>query len=111
GYLHPQPLPQHRPLAPRGVRAPARCRAAQARRGVRGRRFGGDELPERSRDGDGAVRDRTMNGGCTRWSVVVASWAALTVLASLPGCGGSGSSGFDPAFLEGLVIEQALDGR
>ncbi|HEY8516241.1 MAG TPA: hypothetical protein VIS07_12065 [Candidatus Binatia bacterium] len=52
-----------------------------------------------------------MNGGCTRWSVVVASWAALTVLASLPGCGGSGSSGFDPAFLEGLVIEQALDGR
>jgi len=36
---------------------------------------------------------------------------ALVVLATLlvAGCGGSGSSGFDPSFLEGLAIQQALD--
>jgi len=35
-------------------------------------------------------------------------WIAVATLALVAGCGGSGSSGFDPSFLEGLAIEQAL---
>ncbi|MEW6268608.1 MAG: hypothetical protein AB1689_04845 [Thermodesulfobacteriota bacterium] len=50
-----------------------------------------------------------MDSGRTRLPLGAAWWASLAALAAVLGCGGSGSSGFDPAFLEGLVIEQAIE--